>query len=66
MITQLNSSTVRLVYPNKTGEQKEVRPNATLSKNVSDRVEKLKGSINAEEYKVDLQALSEKVADSLL
>lgn len=66
MITQANSSVARMVYPNKTSEQKEVRPNATLSNNTTDRVEKLKSSINAGEYKIDLQALSEKIADSLL
>lgn len=66
MIIQANSSAARMVYPNKTSEQKEVRPNATLSKDTADRVEKLKSSINAGEYKIDLQALSEKIADSLL
>lgn len=66
MITQLNSSTLSVVYPKKTNEYKEIQPNAKLSKDNTNRVEQLKSSIHAGEYKVDLQALSEKVADFLL
>lgn len=66
MITQLNGSVARMVYPNKTTQHKEIRPNATLFKDTRDRVEKLKSSIDAGEYKIDLHALSEKMADFLL
>ena len=67
MISQTNSSMLRAAYPNKASDSKEIRPNATLSKEgEADKIEKLKDSIGSGEYKVNIQALSEKMADSLL
>jgi len=67
MISQTNTSVIRNVYPNKLNESKEPKPNATLttSGDVS-KIEKLKESIDSGEYKVNLQVLSERMADSLL
>lgn len=67
MISQLNSSAVKSAYSNN-GEQKtENKEDMNVSKQGDmSRVEKIKESLAAGEYKVDLQALSEKIADELL
>jgi len=69
MISQTNSSAIRNAYANNFGEPKEVKQKA--STNVSkqgdtSKVEHLKEAIGSGEYKVDLQALSEKIANELL
>jgi anti-sigma28 factor (negative regulator of flagellin synthesis) len=69
MISGVNSSVAGSVYANNMNENKEIKPNAKLtsSKNGSEnRIERLKESIDSGEYKVDLSALSQKMADELL
>jgi len=69
MISNINSSLVRNSYSNNLNENKEIKPNAklTTSKDGSqNKIEKLKESIGSGEYKVDLSALSQKMADELL
>ena len=69
MISNVNSSLVRNSYSNNLNENKEIKPNAklTTSKDGSqNKIEKLKESIDSGEYKVDLSALSQKMADELL
>jgi len=69
MISQVNSAAMRGAINANLNEQKETKksaetPNAKLSEN--NRVEQLKASINSGEYKIDLDVLSQKVAQELL
>lgn len=69
MISQFNSATTRSVINATTSEPKEpkkaeVKPNAQLGE--QNRVEQLKASIASGEYKIDLDALAEKMAQELL
>ena len=68
MISQINGSAVRAAYAQGVTEQKAPRPNATVSvkEDGSTKIEKLKASIDAGEYKLDLSALANKIADELL
>jgi anti-sigma28 factor (negative regulator of flagellin synthesis) len=69
MISQTNSSAVRNTYTNNLAENKDV--SKKVGTNVSSqgdmsKVERIKESLESGEYKVNLQALSEKIADELL
>jgi len=69
MISNLNSSIARHTYANNVGESKEIKPNAKLTSakdGSQTKIEKLKEAIDAGEYKVDLSALANKMADDLL
>jgi len=69
MISQLNSTAVRSMYSNNLGEAKEAKqsaPEANSKMTGSSKVEQLKESIDSGAYKVDLTALSEKMAQELL
>ena len=67
MISQTNSSAVQAAYQSKTAESKEAKTSTSVSKESDkSKVEQLKESIDSGEYKVNIQALSEKIADSLL
>ena len=67
MISQTNSSAVHASYQSKTTESKESKQSASVAKqgNTS-KLDQLKESIDSGEYRVNIQALSEKMADSLL
>lgn len=70
MISQINSSALRNAYANALGEPKEGTKGsekATISKQGDmSKIERIKESLQAGTYRVDLQALSEKIADELL
>jgi len=68
MISQVNSAAVRAAYARGVTEKEAPKPNATVSKKEdgSTKIEKLRASIDAGEYKVDLSALANKMADELL
>ncbi len=67
MITQANSSAVRTTYLSNTGDAKVSKATASsLQETSTSKTDKLKESINSGEYKVNVQSLSEKIADSLL
>ncbi len=67
MISQTNSSVVRTAYTSNFGEAKETTSKANVSKQGDmSKVERLKESLEAGEYKINLQALSEKIAEELL
>ncbi len=67
MISQVNSSAVRSAYASNFGEAKETAQNTTVSKQGDmSKVETIKESIQSGAYKINLQALSEKIADELL
>ncbi len=68
MISQTNSSVIRGAYTSNFGESKET---AKASTNISkqgdtSKIEQIKEALASGEYKVNLQALSEKIAEELL
>jgi len=69
MISQLNNSALKGTYSSSLGESK-VAKEATKPEKVSSseqtKVEQLKESINSGAYKVNLQAVAEKMAQDLL
>ncbi|QOP40788.1 flagellar biosynthesis anti-sigma factor FlgM [Sulfurimonas marina] len=66
MISRVNSSMAQNVYANNASETKENKNVGTQNAKENSRVEQLKESISSGEYKVDLSALSKKMADELL
>ncbi len=67
MISQTNSSVIAAAYPNKASDVKEQKQTQTVSSHgEAKKVDELKKSIDSGEYKVDIEALSQKMADSLL
>ena len=69
MISQANSSAVRTAYTNSFGESKETKDakGATVSEQGdTSKIEQIKESLASGDYKVDLEALSKKIADELL
>jgi anti-sigma28 factor (negative regulator of flagellin synthesis) len=64
MITQTNSAALRSAYPTKTFDTK-TSVNAPKQESLT-KTEQLKESINSGEYRVNIQAISEKMAESLL
>ncbi|MBC8237497.1 MAG: flagellar biosynthesis anti-sigma factor FlgM [Helicobacteraceae bacterium] len=69
MISQANSSAVRNAYTNSLTENKDV--GKKVGTNVSSqgdmsKIERIKEALESGEYKINLQALSEKIADELL
>ena len=68
MISQVNSSAVRSAYANNFGESKETSKTATNISKQGDtsKIEQIKEALESGEYKINLQALSEKIAEELL
>jgi anti-sigma28 factor (negative regulator of flagellin synthesis) len=69
MISQTNSSALRSAYATAFGETKDTKQTSSASvskQGDTSKIEKLKEAIDSGEYKVDLQALSEKIAQELL
>lgn len=69
MISHVNSTAVRNAYPNNLGDAKEtVKKDATNISKQGDtsKLEQLKESVESGEYKVNLQTLSQKIAEELL
>jgi len=69
MISQTNSSAIRNAYTNNLTENKDVGKKASTnisSQGDMSKVERIKESLESGEYKINLQALSEKIADELL
>ena len=67
MISQLNSSVIRNSYSSNLSETRTNSPKLNISKQGDmSKVERLKESFESGEYKIDIQALSEKIADELL
>jgi len=68
MISNINSSIAGSAYMNNASSatQKKESAAATATEQKSSKVEQLKESIDSGNYKVDLSALSKKMADELL
>ncbi len=68
MISQINSATVSSAYA-KTAEAKEAtqKQGATVSKQGdTSRVEQIKEALESGEYKINIEALSQKIAEELM
>ena len=69
MISQTNSSAIRSMQAGNLGESKDakqVKTTTISSQGDTSRVEKIKEALSSGEYKIDLDALSQKIADELL
>ena len=69
MISQTNGSAIRTAYANNFGESKGTKDasGATVSKQGdTSKIDEIKESLSSGEYKVDLEALSKKIAEELL
>ncbi len=67
MISQTNSSVVRSAYASNISEPKVTAAGTNVSKQGDmSRVEKIKESLESGKYQINLQALSEKIAEELL
>lgn len=69
MISQANSGNIRNAYTNTSSENKEVSKTAgttVSSQGDMSKVQQMKEALESGEYKVNLQELSEKIADELL
>ncbi|MBD3797228.1 MAG: flagellar biosynthesis anti-sigma factor FlgM [Campylobacterales bacterium] len=66
MISGINASVAQSLYANNASESKVNKNVGTENAKDTNKVEQLKESINSGEYKVDLNALSKKMADELL
>ncbi|WP_457745799.1 flagellar biosynthesis anti-sigma factor FlgM [Sulfurimonas sp.] len=68
MISTINSGAVRSAYTNNLNDAKSDKANAkvTTKEDGTTRIEKLKESIDSGEYKVDLEAVAQKMAQDLL
>ena len=69
MISQTNSAAIRSAYASNVGEPKDVGKKATTTISAQgdmSKVDQIKEALESGEYKVNLQALSEKIADELL
>jgi anti-sigma28 factor (negative regulator of flagellin synthesis) len=69
MISQANSSSVRAAFNNTLGETKSTKASTASSvskQGDTSKIEQIKESLTSGEYKVDLEALSKKIAEELL
>ena len=69
MITQTNNTIIRNAYTNNFNDNKDVKTKTSVSiskQGDTSRVEQLKDAIDSGEYRIDLQALSQKIAQELL
>lgn len=69
MISQMNGAAIRSAYANSFNGNREIshKGAATISQQGdTSRIEELKSAIQSGEYKINLQALSERIAQELL
>ena len=67
MISQLNSSAIRNTYSSNLGNSKETTSKTNVSKQGDmSKIDQIKNDLNSGEYKINIEALSQKIADELL
>ena len=71
MISQVNGGNVRAAYSNALTENKEASAKAKAKTSVSEqgdtsKVERIKEALATGEYKINLEALSQKIAEELM
>jgi len=68
MISQVNSAALRNTYAN-SGQSKEVSQKSTSNVSTqgdTSKVDQIKEALESGEYKINLEALSKKIADELM
>lgn len=69
MISQVNSAMVRNAYAGNIGESKEVSQKEKMGvfkQGDTSKVDQIKEAIESGQYKINLQTLSQKIAEALL
>lgn len=69
MISQIANTALRGAYTNSFSESKDVKQSGSANitkQGDTSKIEQLKEGIESGEYKIDLQALSKKIAEELL
>jgi len=68
MISQVNGSAIRSAYASSFGESKETQkaPTSVSKQGDTSKIEQIKVALESGEYKINLQALSEKIAEELM
>jgi len=69
MITQTTNTMIRNAYPSNITDSKDIKSKNSINitqQGDTSKVEQLKGAINSGEYQIDLQGLSQKIAEELL
>ena len=67
MISQINSATVRNSYASASGENKQTEKATNITKQGdTSKVDQIKEALESGEYKVNIEALSRKIADELM
>ena len=69
MISQVNSAAVRSAYANGSGQAKEVgqKEETTVSRQGdTSKVDQIKEALESGEYKINIEALSQKIAEELM
>ena len=68
MISQASGSSVRNVYTNTLNETKNIKQASSTASKQGDtsKIDQIKESIASGDYKIDLDALSKKIADELI
>ena len=67
MISKADISVLNTAYANKVAEPKQAKQGVNVTKQGdTSKIDQLKEAIGSKEYKVDIDALSRKIADELL
>jgi len=69
MISQVNSAAVRGTYSGSTGEAKEASQKSATNVSTqgdTNKVEQIKEALESGEYKINIEALSKKIAEELM
>jgi len=66
MISQVNSGAIRSAYQN-SGQTKELEKPATVSsQGDTTKIDQIKQALESGEYKINIEALSQKIAEELM
>ena len=69
MISQVNSAAVRTAYANTSGQSREVSQKvgtAVSQQADTSKVDQIKEALESGEYKINIEALSQKIAEELI
>lgn len=69
MISQVNSAAIRSAYPNSLGQSKEATQKegvAVSRQGDTSKVDQIKEALESGEYKINIEALSQKIAEELI
>ncbi len=67
MISQINNAAIKSTYANSPAENKEVSQKSSVTKQGdTSKVEQIKEALESGEYKINIEALSKKIAEELM